>query len=77
MLLLQMPANTEAGIKGNTKHFFPRGKKNYNVLTDGRTFYDQPINDLIKHYDKVRKVSTGQGDDYTTGCLLNHAYFTN
>ena len=71
-----MPANTEAGINGNTKHFFPRGKKNYNVLIDGRTFYDQPINDLIKH-DKVKKVSTGQGDDYTTGCLLNHAYFTN
>ena len=55
MLLLQMPANTEADIKGNTKNFFPRGKKNYNVLIDGRTFYDQPINDLIKHYDKVKK----------------------
>ena len=44
MLLLQMPANTEADIKGNTKNFFPRGKKNYNVLIDGRTFYDQQIN---------------------------------
>ena len=42
---------------------------------DGRNFYDQPINDLIKQYDEVRKVSTGQGDDYTTGCLLDYAYF--
>ena len=25
--------------------------------------------------DEVRKVSTGQGDDYTTGCLLDFAYF--
>ena len=41
----------------------------------GRNFYDQPINDLIKQYDEVRKVSTGQGDDYTTGCLLGYAYF--
>ena len=44
-------------------------------MIDGRNFYDQPINDLIKQYDEVRKVSTGQGDDYTTGCLLNYAYF--
>ena len=40
-------------------------------MIDGRNFYDQPINDLIKQYDEVRKVSTGQGDDYTTRCLLD------
>ena len=44
-------------------------------MIDGRNFYDQPINDLIKQYDEVRKVSTGQGDDYTTGCLLDYVYF--
>ena len=44
-------------------------------MIDGRNFYDQPINDLIKQYDEVRKVSTGYGDDYTTGCLLDYAYF--
>ena len=37
--------------------------------------YHQAINDIIKQYNKVRKVSTGQGDDYTTGCLLDFAYF--
>ena len=26
-------------------------------------------------YDEVRKGSTGQGDDYTIGCLLDYAYF--
>ena len=57
-------------------HFLPRSKiENSNVLFDGRNFYDQPINDLIKQYNEVRKVSTGQGDDYTTGCLLDYAYF--
>ena len=65
-----------AGIKNNKKYFLPRGEiKNYNVLIDGRNFYDQPINDIIKQYDEVRKVSTGYGDDYATGCLLDYAYF--
>ena len=49
--------------------------KNYSIEIDRRNFYDQPINDLIRQYDEIRKVSTGQGDDYTTGCLLNFAYF--
>ena len=40
-----------------------------------KNFYDQSINDSIKQYDEVRKVSTGQGDDSTTGCLLDFAYF--
>ena len=30
---------------------------------------------LVKQYDKVRKVSTGQGYDYTIGCLFNYAHF--
>ena len=42
---------------------------------DGRNFYDQPINDLIKQCDEIRKISTGQHDDYMTGCLLDFAYF--
>ena len=44
-------------------------------MIHGRNFYDQPVNDLIKQYDEVRKVSTGYGDDYTTGSLLDYAYF--
>ena len=69
-------ADEEAGIKDNKKYFLPRGEiKNYNVLIDGRNFYDQPINDKIKLHDESRKVSTGYGDDYTTGCLLDYAYF--
>ena len=66
----------EAGIKDNRKYFLPRGEiKNYNVLIDWRNFYDQPINDIIKQYDEIRKVSTGYGDDYRTGCLLDYACF--
>ena len=69
-------ADQEAGIKDNKMYFLPRGEaQNYNVLIDGRNFYDQSINDIIKQYDEVRKVSIGYGDDYTSGCLLDYAYF--
>ena len=37
-------------------------------MIDGRNFYDQTIGDLVKQYYEVRKVSTGHGDDYNTGC---------
>ena len=69
-------ANNEAGIKSNRKNFLPKGEiNNYNVLIDGRNFYDQRLNDFIKRYDEVRKVSTGKGDDYTSQYLLDYAYF--
>ena len=48
---------------------------NYNVLIDGRNFYDQPVNDMIKQYDEIRKIATGQGDEYRTPCLLVYQYF--
>ena len=69
-------ADNEADIKDNKKYFLPWAKiENYNALINGRNFYDQPINDLIKQYDKVRKVATVQGDEHTTVCLLYYAYF--
>ena len=58
------------------KYFLSRVKiESYNIEIDGKNFYDQPINDSIKQYDEIRKISTGQGDDYKTGCLLDFGYF--
>ena len=58
------------------RYYLPRVKiENYNIEINGRNFYDQPINDLIKQYDEVRKVSAVQGDNYTAGYLLDFAYF--
>ena len=55
--------------KNHQKYFLPRVNiSNYNVLINGRNFYDQPINDLVKQYDEIRKIARGQGDDYITGC---------
>ena len=74
--------NTDNGDKkvernSHRKYFLPRVNiTNYNVLLiDGRNFYDQPTNDQIKKYDAIRKIATGQGDDYTAGCLLDYQYF--
>ena len=44
--------------------------KNYNVIIDGRNFFDQAVKNNIRIYDNIRKVTTGQGDDYTTRYLL-------
>ena len=64
-------------VKRNShrKYFLPRVDiTNYNILIDGRNFCDQPINDQIKKYDEIRKIPTGKGDDYKTGCLLDYQY---
>ena len=39
-------------------------------IINGKKFYDQPIDSNIKRYREIRKVATGQDEDYTTGCLL-------
>ena len=49
--------------------------KDYNVMIDGRNVFDQPINSMSKTYENIRKIATGKGDDYTTGCLLDYHYF--
>ena len=68
--------DTPVTADSHRKYFLPRTKiENYSIEIDGRNFYDQPTNDLIKQYDEIRKISTGQDDDYTTGCLLDFAYF--
>ena len=67
--------NNQVSINSFKKYFLPRVKiENYNIETDGRNFYDQPINDSIRQYGEIRKTSTGHCDDCTTGCLLDFAY---
>ena len=49
--------------------------KDYNIMINGENFFDQPIKSNKVTYDNIRKIATGQGDDYTTGCLLDYPYF--
>ena len=41
-------------------------------MINGENFFDQPIKNNKVAYENIRKIATGQGDDYTTGCLLNY-----
>ena len=50
------------------KYYLPKGTiKNYNVIINGKDFYDQVIDSDIKRYKEIRKLATGQGEDYITG----------
>ena len=49
--------------------------KDYNIVINGENFFDQPIKNNKITYDNIRKIAIGQGDDYTTGCLLDYRYF--
>ena len=47
----------------------------YNIVIDGRYFFEQPVKNNFITYDNIWKIATGEGDDYTTGCLLDYNYF--
>ena len=44
-------------------------------MINGENFFDQPIKNNKVTYENIRKIATGQGDDYTTVCLLDYSYF--
>ena len=61
-----------------TGYYLPKVKiKDYNVMVDGKNFSNQPVKSNMRIFNDVRKTSIGQGDDYTTGCLLDKYYKMN
>ena len=44
-------------------------------MIDGQTFFDQPLRNNLMTYDTIWEIATGQGDNYTAGCLLDYNYF--
>ena len=44
-------------------------------MIDNKNFFDQATNDMNKTYEDIRRICTGQRDDYTVGCLLDYSYF--
>ena len=46
-------------------------------MIDGKHFFDQLVRCNIRTDDSIEKIATVQGDDYTTGCLLDYKYFKN
>ena len=73
--LFVLAFENDAKRTSDKRHYLPNLEiKDYNVMIDGKNFFDQPIkND--KTYQNIRKSATGQGDDYTTSFLLDYNYF--
>ena len=46
-------------------------------MIDGQNIFYQSVRNNLITYDSIRKIATGQRDDYTTGCLLDYDYFKN
>ena len=68
--------NDDTTENSHKKYFLPRMTiKNHNIDIDGKIFYDQSINNLIKQYDEVRKISIGQGDDYANRLFIGLCLF--
>ena len=44
-------------------------------MVDGKIFFDEPIKSMTKTYENITKITTSQGDDYTTGCFLDYFHF--
>ena len=63
--------NGQPTRNGQRKYYLEK----YNVIIDGRNFYDNPIESDIEKYRELKKVMIGKGEDYTTGSLLDFNYF--
>ena len=69
-------ANGQSNRNGQQKYYLPRiDLEKYNVIIDGRNFYDIPIESDIGKYRESKKVMIGKGEDYTTGSFLDFNYF--
>ena len=44
-------------------------------MIDGRKVFDQAIDSMTKMYENIRKIAMVQGNNYSTGCLLDYTYF--
>ena len=49
--------------------------KDYNVMSDGKNFFDWPVKNDMRVYHKVCKIATGWGGDCTTSCFLGYNCF--
>ena len=60
----------------HSTYYLPKVEiKYYNVMIDGKNFFDHLINSNIKTYENIRKIATGQGDYHATGSFLDYSYF--
>ena len=60
----------------NKRYYIPNVEiKDYNVMINGKNYFDELVQNDKVTYENIRKVTIGQGDDDTAGCLLDYTYF--
>ena len=76
--LFGLSFENEEDRKAHTGYYLPKVDiKDYKVMTDEKSFFDQPVKSDMRTFDNIQKIVTDKGDDYSTGCLLDYNYFNN
>ena len=74
--LFVLAFENDNGRTSDEQYYLPTVEiKDYNIMINGENFFDQPIKNNKVTYENIRKIATGQGDDYATGCLIDYPYF--
>ena len=77
-MLIYLNQDDNAKRHNAQRYYLPKGIiKNYSFIINGKNFYDQLIDFYRKWYEEIRKLTIGQGEDYTTGCLWDYDYIKN
>ena len=67
--LFNLPFECDAQRTSAKDYYLPSlDIKDYNLMINGENVFDQPVKDNKVTYENIRKIATGKGDDYTTGC---------
>ena len=72
--LFVLSFENEEDRTSSSKHYTPKVKiKRFNVLIDGKSFFDVPVKNKEEASEKIIEIS--KNNNYTTGNLLNYEYF--
>ena len=72
VLVYTNKTNNATGFNAR-KYYLPKGMmKNCNMIFNGKNLYDEPIDSDINRYEEIKKLTTGQVEDFTTRCLLDY-----
>ena len=75
LFVLSFPRNNNTDSRYSYPNYYVLKVKidNFNVLIDGKSFFDLPVKNEEEAYEKIIEMS--RNNDYTTGNLLDFAYF--
>ena len=74
LFILSFPRNNNTDSRYSYSNYYgPKVKiSDFNVLSDGKSFFDLPVKNEEEAYEKIIEMSNN--NDYTTGNLLDFAY---